>query len=42
MSGFLLAIVVQLDFLENARFPLVKRPLFETKSDILKAKISDS
>jgi hypothetical protein len=42
MCGFLLAIRVQLDFSESARFPLVKWLFFEMKSDVLKAMISES
>jgi len=42
MSRFLLAIRVSTDFLENRRFPLVKRYFVEMKSDVLKAVISES
>jgi hypothetical protein len=42
MSGFLLAIRVQADFVKNAHFLLAKSLFLEMKSDVLKATIWDS
>lgn len=41
-SGILLTIRVQSGFAKNRRFPFVKWPFLETKSDALKATISES
>jgi hypothetical protein len=42
MSGFLLVIRDQTDFAKNLRLALVKSIFRETKSDVLKATISES
>jgi len=40
MSGFLLAIRVQIDFAEKTRFPLVNQSFLEMRSTVLKSMIS--
>jgi hypothetical protein len=42
MRGFLLAVRIQLDVWEKARFPLAKSLFREMKSDVLKAVILKS